>query len=62
MTRENAYRKIFKSQAGKKITAHDIPARVFCDYAEALGLIQFSDENPHLDTLTTQSILQENKV
>lgn len=42
MTREEAYAKIFASQAGKKISAYDIAPSVFCDYLEALGLIEFN--------------------
>lgn len=44
MTREQAYKLISDSQAGKKITAYDIAPSVFCDYLEALGLLKFADK------------------
>ena len=44
MTREDAYKKLANSQAGKKIKIGDIPFSMFCDYLEALGLIKFEEE------------------
>jgi hypothetical protein len=46
MTRQEAYKRLAESQAGRKIEPTDIPISKFCDYVEALGLIKFTPSEP----------------
>ena len=57
MTRQEAYSKMSTARTGKPV-AH-IPFSEFCDYLEALGLIEFAKDNAHIGGISFKELRDE---